>query len=163
MEGVAKLYDLNKDPDSKKTYDELRRYIGKNFGNFDLHNGSVTSWFMSGGDYVKDAANSVSTNINESGSKINGKIDSVMFTGCHPELDVSPVLNGNQAKYYQNLIGVLRWYFDIGSIGIHVEVALLSSYLDQPQKVHIDQVQYTMYPSTTRGSYLVVNDRTMDV
>ena len=49
-------------------------------------------------------------------------------TGYHPKLDASPVLNDYWAKYYQNLIGVLKLAVDVAHINIHVEFALIYFY-----------------------------------
>ncbi len=55
-------------------------------------------------------------------------------------MDTSPLLDDDQANYYQSLIGVLRWAVELGRIDIHVYVALLSSYLAQPRVGHLQQV-----------------------
>ena len=73
MQGVAEFYDLKKYPETNNNCYEPRRYLGSNVSQFDLPNVSGTAWFMSGGYYVKEAVNSVSTNINEAGSKLNVK------------------------------------------------------------------------------------------
>ena len=73
IEGLDKVYNLKKDPDTNNNYYEPRRQLGTNVGNFDLPDGSVTAWFRSGGDYVKDTVNTLYKKINESGSKLNGK------------------------------------------------------------------------------------------
>ena len=43
-----------------------------------------------------------------------------------------------KANYYQNLIGVLRWAIELGQIDIHIEIALLSSYLAASCVGHLD-------------------------
>jgi hypothetical protein len=63
-----------------------------------------------------------------------------MQTNYHPELDVSPVLGPDQAKYYQSLIGLLHWAIELGRIDIYIDVSLLSSHLAQPRVGHLDQV-----------------------
>ena len=57
---------------------------------------SGTAWFMSGGDYVKEAANTVVVKLNESGRKLGGKAEPVVRAWYCLKLYVSPVLN-----YYQ--------------------------------------------------------------
>ena len=61
-------------------------------------------------------------------------------TGYSPELYLSLVLNNNQENYYQNLIGVLSWDVGLKCIDIHVEIALISRYLNQQKKGKIDQL-----------------------
>ena len=48
MEGVTKLYDLNKYPETNNTYYYPMRYLGTNIGKFDLPDGNGNAWFMSG-------------------------------------------------------------------------------------------------------------------
>ncbi len=45
----------------------------------------------------------------------------------HPSEDVSAELNADGLRYYQELIGVLRWAIEIGRRDIVLEVALLLS------------------------------------
>jgi hypothetical protein len=58
----------------------------------------------------------------------------------HPELGISPVLEPEQANYYQRLIGILRWTIKLGSIGIYIDISLLSCHLVQPRIGHLEQV-----------------------
>ena len=43
MEGVAKVYNINKDPDTKKTYYGPRMYLDNNVSNFGPPHGSGTA------------------------------------------------------------------------------------------------------------------------
>ena len=43
-----------------------------------------------------------------------------MTVGYRPELDMTRLLPDEQANYYQNLIGVLRWAVELGRIDIQV-------------------------------------------
>ena len=99
---MNKVYSLKNYPDTKKTNYDPRRYLGANVGKFDLLDGSGTAWFMSGGGYLEEAVNTLSINLTESGRKLYGKVYSVMRTGYIPNLDMSPVFNGNQANYDKN-------------------------------------------------------------
>jgi len=49
------------------------------------------------------------------------------------------VLGPEQANYFQSLIGILRWAIELGWIDIHIDVALLSSYLAEPRLGHLEQ------------------------
>ena len=93
---VDKVYILNKDLEMKKTYFDPRRYLGENVVRFDLLYVSVTSLYRSVVDYSQNTADSVSTMLTETDSKLYGKTYSVICTGCFPDLDVLPVLNSNQ-------------------------------------------------------------------
>ena len=50
---MAKVYDLNKEPDTKNTYYEPRIYLVTNIYKFDINSGRGNAWIMSGDDYVK--------------------------------------------------------------------------------------------------------------
>ena len=53
---------------------------------------------------------------------------------------MSLVLEDDQANYYNNTVGKLRWILELGTIDINLEISLLSRYLDQTRHGHIDQV-----------------------
>jgi hypothetical protein len=53
---------------------------------------------------------------------------------------VSPVLGPEQVNYFQSLIGILKWAVELGRVGIHIDVALLSSHLAEPRVGHLEQV-----------------------
>ena len=61
MEEVANVYDIKKDPETNNNYYDPRGYLSTNIGKCDLPNDSETEWFMSGDEYVKEFANTVST------------------------------------------------------------------------------------------------------
>ena len=67
-----------------------------------------------------------------------------MTVGYRQELDMTQVLSDEQANYLQNLIGVLRWAVELGWIDIHVQVAMLSSYLAQPRQGHLEAVLHIL-------------------
>ena len=104
-----------------------------NVGKFDLPGGSGTARYISVDYYVKEDSDAVSTKITEAGGKLDCKADSVMHTIYCPELAVLPVLNDDQAKFYQNLIEGMRCAVELECININVEIALLFHYLNQPQ------------------------------
>jgi hypothetical protein len=101
----------------------------------------VGCWTLSPAKYVSAAIENV-----------EGKIGKLPFTerqsstpiasGYHPSEDVSPELNADGLRYYQELIGVLRWAVEIGRLDILLEVALLSSHLAMPRQGHLDQVYH---------------------
>ena len=62
-----------------------------------------------------------------------------------PGLDVAPELSTELASYYQSLIGVLRWIVELSSMGICLEVSLLSSHLALPREGHFEQVLQVFY------------------
>lgn len=99
---------------------------------YKLPDGSRTPWFMSGDSYIKQAISAVNEKLGEAGRQFAKWAESPVASGYRPEVDLSPVLNNEQANYYQNLIGVLRWAVELGCIDIYTKVALLSQYIVQP-------------------------------
>jgi len=55
-----------------------------------------------------------------------------------PETDCSPELKEEGHRYYQELIGVLRWACELGRLDILLETSLLSTYLASPRQGHLD-------------------------
>jgi len=43
-----------------------------------------------------------------------GKPSTPMTVGYRPELDITPLLDPDQASYYMSLIGILRWAVKLG-------------------------------------------------
>ncbi|MGH7954706.1 MAG: reverse transcriptase domain-containing protein [Gloeomargaritales cyanobacterium] len=56
----------------------------------------------------------VETELRKVDLKLPTKANTPMTSGYRPELDVSPLLDDEQANYFQNLIGVLRWAVELG-------------------------------------------------
>ena len=50
------------------------------------------------------------------------KYSSPLEGGDHPELDASPLLEGDQIKIYQSLIGTLQWVIQIGHFDVSTAV-----------------------------------------
>ena len=59
----------------------------------------------------------------------------------HPELDDSELLDLEQVKIYQSLIGALQWTVQIGRFDITTAVMTLSRFRAAPRKGHLDRVR----------------------
>ncbi len=59
-----------------------------------------------------------------------------------PELDTSAELKIEGVRYYQELIGELRWAVELGRIDIAMEVSMLSTHLALPRSGHLQQVYH---------------------
>ena len=57
-----------------------------------------------------------------------------------PEVDDTAELNASETRFYQELIGILRWAVELGQIDIHFEVSRMSSYMASPRIGHFEQV-----------------------
>ncbi|MGH3056456.1 MAG: Ty1/Copia family ribonuclease HI, partial [Gaiellaceae bacterium] len=116
-------------------------------------------WGMSSEEYVSDAIKNVEIELQKVDRKLPTKVSTPMVSGYCPELDVSPLLDDDKANYYQNLIGVLRWAIELGRIDIHVDVAMLATYMVQPRLGHLDQVLHIFaYLKSHKRSTMVFDD-----
>ena len=110
---------------------------------------------MCSDDYVANAIKNVEGKLAEANRRLCVKVSTPMTVGYRPELDMTRLLSDEQANYYQNLIGVLRWAVELGQIDMHVQVAMLSSYLAQPRQGHLEAVFHIFaYLRKTRGQKL---------
>jgi hypothetical protein len=60
--------------------------------------------------------------------------------GYKPDLDESPELDPTRANFYQSQIGILRWYVELGRIGIITEVSMFSTHLLLPREGPLEAV-----------------------
>jgi hypothetical protein len=68
------------------------------------------------------------------------KISTTLKCNYCPELDTSPLWNALQHNLYQQFVGILHGAVELGSIDIHLPVALMAQYLAQPRIGHIQQI-----------------------
>jgi hypothetical protein len=59
--------------------------------------------------------------------------------GDHPELDCSELLNHEDTKIYQSLIGALQWVVQLGRIDIITAVMTMSRFRAAPRQGHMDR------------------------
>jgi hypothetical protein len=118
---------------------------------------------MNSQHYIKEAIRCLEIELQRAGKILMGKPRTPMQQGYRPELDVSPLLDEDQANYYASLIGVLRWAVELGRIDIHIDVSLLSSYLAQPRVGHLQQVLHIFaYLRCHEQSTLVFDHNSVD-
>ena len=116
-------------------------------------------WAMSSSKYVKEAIRNVKTWLEVRGKYLKTRASSVLPSGYRPELDTSAYCNDEDASYYQQQIGVLRWAVELGRIDICAEVSMLASYTAAPRQGHLDSLlhMYSYLDKHTR-SRLVFDD-----
>jgi hypothetical protein len=134
MATLRKAYHLKEEPSPPKTY------LGATINNWSIPNECQQVWAMSSTLDIKEAIRSLELELGKSGHTLSGKLTSPMCTGYRPELDVSAVLEPEQANYYATLIGILCWAVELGYIDIYINVALFSSHIAQPRLGHLEQV-----------------------
>jgi hypothetical protein len=146
MNALTKLYRLKEPPEAPK------RYLGANIGEYEFADGGKT-WYQSSDDYIKAAVKNVDKQLEDDGQPpLSKKTSCVLPKDYKPELDLTTECSDEQANYFQNLIGILRWAVELGRIDIHVQVAALSKYLANPRIGHLEMALHIF-------SYLKGHDR----
>lgn len=115
------------------------QYLGGRLSHVTLANGQ-RAWSFSPSQYVQEAVKNVENYLEKKGKKLPTNNKTPMVTSYRPELDVSPVLEGAEAAYYQSLIGILRWIVELGRVDICLEVSMMSSMLAMPRRGHLDNL-----------------------
>jgi hypothetical protein len=148
MATIEKLYRL-KEPAAAPT-----TYLGASILEWSIAGDKM--WAMSAQKYIKEAIRCLEMELQKSGQRLGGKPPTPMTPGYRPELDVSPLLEEDQASYYMSLIGILRWAVELGRIDIYIDVALLSSFMAQPRVGHMHEVLHILsYLKSHENSKLV--------
>jgi hypothetical protein len=129
-----------------------------------FNNKNKIRWGLSSSHYINAAIRNVEHELSLIGKSLANNVTTLIAHGYRPELDTSPLLNDDQANYYQNLIGVLRWTIELGRIDILIHVSLLSSFLSSPREGHLAQVHHIFayfkkYPKST----MVFDDTTPNI
>lgn len=101
---------------------------------------NVMCWSQSSDKYVAMAVANVEAYLGKKGKTLPIKkhCSSPFSSVYRPELDTTPELALEGHRYFQELIGVLRWACEIGRLDILLEVALLSAYLASPREGHLE-------------------------
>ena len=115
------------------------RYLGSDIGKYTLKDGTV-AWAMSSSTYVDNAVKTVETWLQKRGQALKTKASCVFPSGWKPELDTTDLLTDEDASYYQQQIGVLRWMVELGRIDILTEVSMLAAFSAAPRKGHLAAV-----------------------
>jgi hypothetical protein len=126
---LSQIYHFKDQPGKPKKYlgaDVIEHY-------FPNDPSRKRGWGILSDQYVKEAINVIKKELNNTKREFPKKCSSPFPSGYRPELDFTPLLCAEQANYYQQVIGILRWIIELGRIDIHVYVAMLSKYLAQPR------------------------------
>jgi hypothetical protein len=68
------------------------------------------------------------------------KVASLFPSGWRPETDTTDLLGDEDASYYQQQIGVLRWMCELGQIDLQTEVSMLAAFSVAPREGHLAAV-----------------------
>ena len=115
-------------------------YLGAVLDKMTTANGTVC-WTQSADKYLLESVKNVEATLAKKGNKLQTKgCTTPLSSGYRPELDVSAELGTDGHRYYQELIGVLRWAVELGRLDILLEVSLMSAYLASPREGHLEEV-----------------------
>ena len=135
MEGIQATFKLK---DNK--IEKPKNYLGAQLAQKVI--GGIECWTMSSEDYVKAAIANVEEALNATGQRLPSRCTTPMQANYRPELDETPELKIDGVRYYQELIGVLRWAVELGRIDIIMEVSMLSTHLALPREGHLQQAYH---------------------
>ena len=99
-------------------------------------------WTLSSEKYLKTAIANVEDKLAKSGLRLPSRCITPFFSGYHPSTDTSKELDAEGTRYFQELIGILRWAIELGRVDMLLEVALLSSHLALPRTGHLQQLYH---------------------
>jgi len=86
---------------------------------------------------------------------------SPLTTGDHPGLDTSELLNEDDQKIYQSLIGALQWVIKICRFDIATSVMTLLRFLAMPRQGHLDRIK-TMHGYLSKMLHATIRTDTPD-
>jgi hypothetical protein len=136
------------------------KYLGADIGTYLCKNGT-TAWYMGSDSYVKAALQNVEAWLTKRGDHLKTTVACVFPSGWKPELDVTDLLGDEDASYYQQQIGVLRWMVELGRIDILTEVSMLAAYSGAPRAGHMAAVLHLFAYLKKHGRSKMVFDPTM--
>jgi len=126
----------------KDGFTEPTRYLGAEVKKWHFPQ-DVTKhyWALSSAQYVKEAIKNIEAHLKTKDRKLFPAYQP-MHTDYVPELDVTPFLDNEETNFYQSQVSILQWMVELGRLDLYVYVALLSSYLCQPQQGHLEAIYY---------------------
>ena len=136
IEGIKAVFKLKGD---KAELPDM--YLGGGLSIVETASGTKC-WTMSSEKYIKTAVTNVEENLAKTGLRLPTKCTTPIASGYHPSEDTTRELDADGMRYFQELIGVLRWAVELGRVDILLEVSLLSSHLALPRIGHLQQVYH---------------------
>ncbi len=95
----------------------------------------VHAWSLSPSKYVQEAVRTCEKHLKENfdgAYKLSKNAPNPFPLGYEPEMDTTPVLDPDEASYFQTIIGVMRWMVELGRVDIAVKVLQLPLFLTIP-------------------------------
>ena len=100
-------------------------YLGIKVSKVELEN-SVSAWSFSSSRYVQSSVQDDKIHLRSIKQSLSKHYSVPFTTGHKPAIDISATLRAIYSAYYQSLIGVLRWLFELGRIVIYFEVCIVA-------------------------------------
>jgi hypothetical protein len=160
MDAISKMYRIK-----DNSIEPPKTYLGAQVVQYRLlYDNTKIRWGMSSQHYINNAIRTVEGELAKTGRQLSNSVNTPITRGYWPELDMTPLLAPDQANYYQNLIGILRWAIKLGRIDIHVHVLLLSSLLSSPRQGHLEQVLHIFtYLKRYDWSTMIFDDTLLNI
>ena len=121
---------------------EPKQYLGASIKKYTFPDDGSECWAMGSEQYVKEAVRNVKTWLENRGHTLKTRVASILPSNYAPELDATPLCDADDANYYQQQIGVLRWAVELGRIDICTEVSIMSSYNAAPREGHLGALMH---------------------
>ena len=121
--------------------DGVSEYLGASLTALSTATGEVC-WCQSSDNYITAAIKTVEEKLKKRNLKLpSSKLCSVpMVVSYKPHSDSTCELKAEGHKFYQELIGMLRWAIELGRLDILYEVSTMSQYLACPREGHLEAV-----------------------
>jgi len=141
------------------------QYLGTTISEFRLDDDPTkVRWALTAENYIKEAIRNVNNWLESRGRSLKTKTTTVLPSGYRPELDVSELLNEEDASYYMQQIGVLRWAVELARVDICCEVSMMAAFNAMPRRGHLEAVFHIFaYLNSHLRSFLVLDDSYVDV
>ena len=139
---------------------DLDIYLGAKLRQMKMPNG-VIAWGISPSKYVQEAVRNCEDYLKKNYSddcELTKYAPNPFPMEYEPSMDISPLLEAEQASYCQSIIGILRWMVELGRVDIATEVSQLSSLLAMPRKYHFVNALHIMsYLKVKHNSMLILD------
>ena len=89
--------------------------------------------------YCVVVVGNIEESLDKRGRRLPSKCVTSMASGYKPKIDVTTELKADEVQCFQEIIGQIRWYIELGRVNIFLEVSLLSQYLALPHEGHLEQ------------------------
>ena len=125
----------------KDSVKEPTQYLGADIVKVNV-DGEIWAWAKRPDTYQAAAIANVEAWLEKKdpSAKLKTKVTNMLPTNYSPELDVSEELDEENASYYQQQIGVLRWLVELGRWDIVREVSALAAHTALPREGHLGAV-----------------------